>query len=303
MIKVAESVRRLTEASAQADAEIRLIQHQMEETRASLTQLLEEGAAADEQDFIARAEVFKQRQQLLLELERIPSEYGETGFLFDLRAEEDAAFELAVQELKDAEQRLVNARHETGRVDERIAMMERSEERARALIKQEKVLARLDVAAEQWAVLTLCRALLDETRRIYETERQPEVLRQASSFFAVMTGGRYDRVFTPLDGGEIQGERADGVRLAPQLRSRGTADQLYLAMRMALVREYAQHVEPLPVIFDDIFVNFDPERTRSTMRAVRELCSTHQVLVFTCHPHLVDIVQEIVPGVKVFPLQ
>src|SRR5207244_12068027 len=112
---------------------------------------------------------------------------------------------------------------------------------------------------------TLCRTHLDETRKIYETELQPEVLRQASSFFAVMTKGRYARVIAPLDGGEIQVERADGARLAPQLLSRGAAEQLYLSMRMALIREYANHVEPLPVLFDDIFVNFDPARSRTTL--------------------------------------
>jgi len=111
------------------------------------------------------------------------------------------------------------------------------------------------------------------------------------------------RVFTPLDGTEIQVERADGFRLSPQLLSRGTAEQLYLAMRLALVREYANHVEPLPVVFDDIFVNFDPDRARSSMRAIRELCTTHQVLLFTCHPHLVKVAQEIVPAAKLFPLQ
>ena len=84
--------------------------------------------------------------------------------LFDMRAEEDAAYEAAAGELAEAEQRLIEVRHETGRVDERIAMMERSEERSRALVKQERVLARLDAAAEHWAVLTLCRAMLDETR-------------------------------------------------------------------------------------------------------------------------------------------
>jgi uncharacterized protein YhaN len=302
-LKIAGDVRRLEETTAQVETEIRMIEHQILETRTSLTSLLEEGMAANELEFIERADIFKQRQHIVHEIEKIPVEPLETGFLFDMRAEEDAAHEAALRELAEAEQRLVSARHETGRVDERIAMMERSEERARALAKQEKVMARLDVAAEQWAVLTLCRAMLDETRRIYETERQPEVLRQASAFFSVMTEGRYVRVFTPVDGSEIQVERADGARLSPQVLSRGTAEQLYLAMRLALVREYANHVEPLPVVFDDIFVNFDPVRTRSTIRAVRELCSTHQVLLFTCHPHLVQIAQEIVPSAKVFPLQ
>src|SRR5207247_6842922 len=237
--------------------------------------------------FVARSEIFKQRQQIIHDIERIPLEPHETGFLFDMRAEEDVALAAALQQLAEAEQRLIAGRHETGRVDERITMMEHNEERTRNLVKQEKVLAKIDVAAEQWAVVTLCRTLLDETRKIYETERQPEVLRQASSFFKVMTEARYFRVIAPLDGAEIQVERADGVRLSPQALSRGTAEQLYLAMRLALVRDYARRLDPLPVVFDDIFVNFDPDRTRNTMRAVAELAQTHQVLLFTCHPHLV----------------
>jgi uncharacterized protein YhaN len=264
--------------------------------------LLAEAEAPNEQAFLTNAEIFKQRQQLLNELERIPAEPPEAGLLFDMRADEEAACQAAQSELSELEQRLVQARHETGRVEERITMMERSEERSRALSRQETILARIDEAAEQWAVITLCRALLDETRKIYETERQPEVLRQASSFFNVMTETRYARVIAPLDGGEIQVARADGFRLAPQLLSRGTAEQLYLSMRFALVREYANHVDPLPLVFDDIFVNFDPGRSRTSLKALGELCSTHQVLLFTCHPHLVKQVEETVPEARIFSL-
>src|SRR5207237_3429577 len=132
-------------------------------------------------------------QQLVHSLEKISIETSEPALLFDMRAEEEAAFQAAQGELTELERRLVEARHESGRVEERITMMERSEERARALSRQETILARIDEAAEQWAVITLCRALLDETRKIYETERQPEVLRQASSFFSVITEGRYAR--------------------------------------------------------------------------------------------------------------
>ena len=167
----------------------------------------------------------------------------------------------------------------------------------------ETILARIDEAAEQWAVISLCRALLDETRKVYETERQPDVLRQASSFFSLMTENRYVRVIAPLDGGEIQVERDDGTRLSPQILSRGTAEQLYLSMRLALVREYANHVDPLPVVFDDIFVNFDSNRSLNSFNALRELCKTHQVLLFTCHPHLVKQVEEVVPEANIFQLQ
>ncbi len=302
LTKLSDDVRSLEEAATRGEADLQRISQQLEETEKNIAVLLAEAAAAHETQFLQRAEVYKLRQQLVHELEKIPVETPEPGMLFDMRADEEAASQAAQAELAGLEQRLVQARHETGRVEERITMMEKSEERSRALSRQETILARIDEAAEQWAVITLCRALLDETRKIYETERQPEVLRQASSFFNVMTEGRYLRVIAPLDGGEIQVERADSVRLSPQLLSRGTAEQLYLSMRLALVREYANHVDPLPVVFDDIFVNFDPERSRTTFKAIRDLCTTHQVMLFTCHPHLVKQVEEIVPEAKIFSL-
>jgi uncharacterized protein YhaN len=301
--KLSEELRRLEETSASSEAEMHRLAQQIEDVQKSLTAMFGEASAENEKEFLEHAEIYKQRQYLLHELEKISIEVAEPGVLFDMRAEEDAAYEAALSELSEIEGRLAQARHDTGRIEERIAFMEKSEERARAISKQETILARLDVAAEQWAVLTLCRALLDETRKVYETERQPEVLRQASAFFSVMSEGRYSRVISPLDGGEIQVERADGLRLSPHLLSRGTAEQLYLSMRLALVREYANHVEPLPVVFDDIFVNFDPQRSQTSLRAIRDLCSSHQVLFFTCHPHLVRAAQEIVPSAKVFPLQ
>ena len=302
VLKLNEEARSVDEAVFRAQADIERTGHQIQEIENSISSLLAEAAASSEQEFAERAEIFKHRQQLVHELEKISIDTPEPGFLFDMHADEEAAFQAAQGELAELERRLVEARHETGRVEERITMMERSEERARALSRQETILARIDEAAEQWAVITLCRALLDETRRIYETERQPEVLRQASSFFNLMTEDRYARVIAPLDGGEIQVERADGVRLSPQVLSRGTAEQLYLSMRLALVREYANHVDSLPVVFDDIFVNFDPGRSRSTFKALRELCLSHQVLLFTCHPHLLKQVEEVVPEAKIFPL-
>jgi uncharacterized protein YhaN len=304
LLKINDDARLLDEAAARCEGDLVRIAQQISEIDKTVASLLAEGNASNEREFLERAEIYKQRWQLRNELEKIPIETAEPGLLFeDMRADEDAAFQAAQTELAELERRLLEVRHETGRVEERIAMMEKSEERSRALSRQETILARIDEAAEQWAVITLCRALLDETRKVYETERQPEVLRQASSFFNVMTEGRYIRVIAPLDGGEIQVERTDGVRLAPQVLSRGTAEQLYLSMRLALVREYANHVDPLPVVFDDIFVNFDPDRSRTSLKAVRQLCATHQVLMFTCHPHLVKQVDEIIPEAKIFSLE
>src|SRR5437773_7116916 len=301
-LELDEQARALDEAVIRARNDIAKITQQIEEVETNIRVLLAEASATNETEFLEFADIYKQRRRLIHELERIPIEVPESGLLFDIHADEEAAFQTAQAELTELERRLVEARHESGRVAERITMMEKSEERSRALSRQETILARIDEAADQWAVITLCRALLDETRKIYETERQPEVLRQAASFFKIMTESRYMRVIAPLVGGGIQVERADGVRISPQILSRGTAEQLYLSMRLALVREYANHVDPLPVVFDDIFVNFDPSRSRNTFNALRELCATHQVLLFTCHPHLIEQVEEVVPEANIFHL-
>ena len=47
----------------------------------------------------------------------------------------------------------------------------------------------------------------------------------------------------------------------PEILSRGTAEQLYLAIRFAYITNYSAHSESLPVIMDDVLVNFDPKRT------------------------------------------
>ncbi len=301
--KIAEELRRVEDSVVRSEEDLRRIGNQEAERKGEIGALLADAKAASEQEFLERGEAWKLRQQLLNELERIPVEAPEPAMLFDVRGNEQEAYEATVAELEATRQRLDEVRHESGRVDERIFIMERSEERSRTLARQELILAKIDASSEMWAVLTLCKTLLDETRKIYETERQPEVLRQASAFYNDMTDGRYLRVIAPLDGGDIQVERSDGVRLAPELLSRGTAEQLYLAMRLALVREYAGHMDPLPVVFDDVFVNFDPERTRNTLRAVGKLAETHQILLFTCHPHVVGLVEEVVPSSRIFSLQ
>jgi uncharacterized protein YhaN len=85
--------------------------------------------------------------------------------------------------------------------------------------------------------------------------------------------------------------------------SRGTREQLYLALRFGLIREFGQHTERLPVVIDEILVNFDPERARRAVEAFAELAQTNQLLVFTCHPATVDMFNSVVPDAQVIQLQ
>ncbi len=302
--KIADRIRVIDETMAGEDRKGDGIRSRIRDNGGSVAGLLAEAGAPSESDFFRRAELFRQRQELLTDLARTPSgDVAPVEGLDPAAGADDRVLSEAAGELASMDELLGQARADIGRLEERIGSLGRSEERSRARLRQEAILARIDDASERWAVLTLCRTLLDETRRVYETERQPEVLRQASEFFRNMSDGRWVRVIAPLGSAEILVESDAGRRLNPANLSRGTGEQLYLAMRLALVGEYSRHVEPLPIVFDDIFVNFDPVRTRRSIEAVRDLSETHQILLFTCHPHLLELIQEIVPSAKVYPLQ
>ena len=78
-------------------------------------------------------------------------------------------------------------------------------------------------------------------------------------------------------------DAAGGSRQPSEL-SRGTREQLYLALRFGLIREFGEHAERLPIVVDEALVNFDPERARLAAESFAGLSETNQVLVFTCHP-------------------
>ncbi|NJO54109.1 MAG: chromosome segregation protein SMC, partial [Bacteroidales bacterium] len=79
--------------------------------------------------------------------------------------------------------------------------------------------------------------------------------------------------------------RRPGCSVSRRCRE-GTADQLFLALRIAAIEEHARRAAPLPFIADDIFVSFDEARTESGLQALAELGTLTQVIVFTHHEHV-----------------
>ncbi len=121
---------------------------------------------------------------------------------------------------------------------------------------------------ERYVQDRLALGMLEHARARHERENQPRLLAEASAVFARITAGRYGRVIARAEGGLEVEDRSGKVRPAAEL-SRGTREQLYLSFRIALIRDFAGTKGPLPVIVDDILVNFDPDRARATVRGVR----------------------------------
>lgn len=73
------------------------------------------------------------------------------------------------------------------------------------------------------------------------------------------------------------------LRMSP-----GTAEPLYLSLRLGLAAEFASKRGPLPVLMDDVLVNLDEDRRSAMIRAIASFSSQLQVIFFTCHRHIVD---------------
>jgi uncharacterized protein YhaN len=137
--------------------------------------------------------------------------------------------------------------------------------------------------------------LMDRARETFDRERQPEVVRVAGRVFARMTLGRYTDVRIPMDSGISVVSAAGDLKPVTEL-SQGTAEQLYLALRVGLISSLGVTGGNLPVLMDDIAVNYDPERLAAASMAITELVSARQVVLFTCHPATAEVMLSSVPG-------
>jgi uncharacterized protein YhaN len=119
-----------------------------------------------------------------------------------------------------------------------------------------------------------------------------------------MTRDAYVRVLAPLGEHDLQVEEPkSGERKGPEALSRGTKEQLYLAMRLALATVYADQLVALPLVADDILVNFDDERAAATAALLGDYAAKGtQVLAFTCHRRLAEVFATQAPGARVIEL-
>jgi uncharacterized protein YhaN len=152
----------------------------------------------------------------------------------------------------------------------------------------------LTEARQSWREHATVGRVLERIRADYEAHRQPETLSEASRYMAQLTSGHYRRIWTPLAGDCLLVDTAEGESLSVDVLSRGTREQLFLSVRLALVANYARRGINLPMVLDDVLVNFDLERTRRAAEVLCEFAAAgHQLLVFTCHEHMWEIFRKL----------
>jgi uncharacterized protein YhaN len=152
--------------------------------------------------------------------------------------------------------------------------------------------------SEEWARLTLGAKLLEDEIERYRQENQGPILARASQLFARLTLGGFRELRVDFRGGDdlLRCLRAGGEEIDIAGLSDGTRDQLYLALRLATLERFAAKSEPMPLVLDDVCVNFDDLRARAALEVLFEVCERFQVLFFTHNPHLVELARAAAPA-------
>ncbi len=161
----------------------------------------------------------------------------------------------------------------------------------------EQARSELEVLAEHYILKRAQAVTLKWVIEQYRERHQDPLLLRAGKLFSILTVGRYAtlRVDSEEPTPRLLGMREDGRTMVEvQHMSDGTTDQLFLALRLAALEQSVKSGISLPLLADDLFVNFDDERAEAGFRVLVDVARSTQVLFFTHHPHLLAIARSVV---------
>ena len=264
---------------------------------------------------IARSE---ERRQIEHEIRRIETALREAGDGQPLESQRTEAASIEPDQLQvelnrlgtEAEQVVedisrLGAQH--GQLKAAFDALNGSDAAARAAARQQEAAAGMAEAAERYLRLKTAARLLQWSMERFRQTRQGPMLARASEIFQALTLGSFSRLLVDADSHDsprLVSIRTDGNKPVevPGL-SEGTRDQLYLALRLAALDQQAGQGSRMPLIADDLFINFDDRRTEAGLQVLGDVSRRMQVILLTHHDHLVPLARQVLgDGLNVIEL-
>lgn len=134
----------------------------------------------------------------------------------------------------------------------------------------------------EYDALRLSLDALQAANTTLQNRFSPELGRRAAEIFANMTGSTWSHILLDRDFHLSAESGSDPTRRSVQLLSAGTADQLYLAVRLAICEMILPPEQNPPLILDDALLTFDDARLSTTLNYLTQLGAQRQILLFTC---------------------
>jgi DNA repair exonuclease SbcCD ATPase subunit len=145
---------------------------------------------------------------------------------------------------------------------------------------------------KQYDALTLAIESLRGASAELQTRFSPLLSDTAGKICSRLTGGRYERLTFDKALDAYAKSADESVSRNILSLSTGTADQIYLALRLAVCELILPESEPCPLILDDALSNFDDKRAALALDVLLGLSQHRQILLFTCHGREADYFAE-----------
>ena len=238
-----------------------------------------------QQDQHKQWETIYRQSQRQLEL-LAPKEFHRDVWYRRLQGNDKGKWELEYShsetELANIESSLQALYEERGTLQESMRHLSTSHAVSEAVLKKEQLEAELREALEAWMTYVFINHGMELAQQEYETDRQPAMLARASAYVKAMTGGIYTLHMDDTHKGAYVKDTT-GREIPLGKWSSGLGDQVYLALRLSLAEAFAEKIESMPLLLDDVLVRFDLERQKLTLQVIEQLSERTQVFLFTCH--------------------
>ena len=149
--------------------------------------------------------------------------------------------------------------------------------------KAEELESTISALSAEYDAISLAMSTLDNANTALQTRFSPALGRRAAEIFRELTENRYSGVILDRSFHLAAEPTGDTVYRDAQLLSAGAADQLYLAVRLAICELVLPADSPPPMVLDDALANYDDQRCAAALRWLRKEAEHRQILLFTCH--------------------
>lgn len=146
-----------------------------------------------------------------------------------------------------------------------------------------QLLEQRDALERQYAAIALAIETLGRADSELQSRFSPQLAQKAADYMDYLTDGRYDELVLARDLSAKARSADDPTPRDTAYLSAGTADLLYLSVRLALCELTCPADDPCPLVLDDTLVNFDDARAKRARAIFREIAQHRQVILFTCH--------------------
>lgn len=189
------------------------------------------------------------------------------------------------RDLAEARQELDGLRRQVHTTQGRIQALGDCGEMRAQLARLQEHRAELE---EEYDAISLAMETLFVASSTLQTRFSPDLGRRAADIFTKLTKGRYNKVLLDQELNPSAQETGQMIPHEAALLSQGAADQLYLAVRLAICDMVLPADRAVPILLDDALVNFDDERMASALDVLMELSQRRQILLFTCQRREAD---------------